>query len=244
MNELLIEDRDSVRILRMNRPDKHNALNSALTQALLDALHEADRSAGVRAVVLAGNGKSFCAGADTKEFAGLTAAHADAVTRRAELTTELHLAFSRIGKPVVSAVHGNALGGGAGLALACDLAVMADDVRFGYPELRHGIVAAVVMANLVRQLGRKQAFELVALAEPIDGARALALGLANRVAPAGQVLDAALELARRMAGWEPAAMKLTKRSFHRVADLALAEALAVGRDANTIMRSFGAGGGQ
>ncbi len=82
------------------------------------------------------------------------------------------------------------------------------------------------------------------MAEPIDGARALALGLANRVAPAGQVLDAALELARRMAGWEPAAMKLTKRSFHRVADLALAEALAVGRDANTIMRSFGAGVGQ
>src|SRR5690606_7805424 len=244
MNELVIEDRDSVRILRMNRPDKHNALNSALTQALLDGLYEADRSAGVRAVVLAGNGRSFCAGADTKEFAGLTAEHADAVARRAELTTELHLAFSRIGKPVVSAVHGNALGGGAGLALACDLAVMADDVRFGYPELRHGIVAAVVMANLVRQLGRKQAFELVALAEPIDGARALALGLANRVAPAGQVLDAALELARRMAGWEPAAMKLTKRSFHRVADLALAEALAVGRDANTIMRSFGAGGGQ
>lgn len=244
MNELLIEDLDAVRVLRMNRPDKHNALNTALTQALLDALRQADRDGGVRAVVLAGNGKSFCAGADTKEFAGLTAQHGDAVLYRAELTTELHLVFSRMAKPVVSAVQGNALGGGAGLALACDMAVMASDVRFGYPELRHGIVAAVVMANLVRQLGRKQAFELVAMAEPIDGARALALGLANRVVPAGQVLDAALALAQRMAGWEPAAMKLTKRSFHRVADLALEEALAVGRDANTIMRSFGQGGGQ
>ncbi|MBO1112317.1 enoyl-CoA hydratase/isomerase family protein [Bordetella petrii] len=244
MTELQIEDLDTVRVLRMNRPDKHNALNTTLTQALLDALHDADRDSAVRAMVLAGNGKSFCAGADTREFAGLTAQHADAVLQRAELTTALHLAFSRIGKPVVSAVQGNALGGGAGLALACDMAVMAEDVRFGYPELRHGIVAAVVMANLVRQVGRKQAFELVAMAEPIDGARALALGLANRVAPAGQVLDTALELARRMAGWEPAAMKLTKRSFHRSADLALAEALAVGRDANAIMRSFGGGGGQ
>lgn len=244
MNELLIENLDAVRVLRMNRPDKHNALNTALTRSLLDALRQADRDASVRAVVLAGNGKSFCAGADTKEFAGLTAQHADAVLQRAELTTELHLAFSRIGKPVVSAVQGNALGGGAGLALACDMAVMATDVRFGYPELRHGIVAAVVMANLVRQVGRKQAFELVAMAEPVDGARALALGLANRVVPADQVLQAALALAQRMAGWDPAAMKLTKRSFHRVADLALQEALAVGRDANTIMRGFGQGGGQ
>lgn len=244
MTELQIEDQGAVRLLRMNRPEKHNALSTALTQALLDALHDADRSGAVRAIVLAGNGKSFCAGADTREFSGLTAQHGDAVLQRAELTTELHLAFSRIGKPVVSAVQGNALGGGAGLALACDMAVMAEDVRFGYPELRHGIVAAVVMANLVRQVGRKHAFELVAMAEPIDGARALELGLANRVVPADRVLDSALELARRMAGWEPAAMKLTKRSFHRSADLALAEALAVGRDANTIMRSFGSGGGQ
>ncbi|OZI17861.1 enoyl-CoA hydratase [Bordetella genomosp. 7] len=244
MTELQIENQDAVRILCMNRPDKHNALNTALTQALLDALRAADRDSTVRAVVLAGNGRSFCAGADTREFAGLTAQHADAVSRRAELTTELHQVFSLMGKPVVSAVHGNALGGGAGLALACDMTVAADDMRFGYPELRHGIVAAVVMANLVRQVGRKQAFELVALAEPIDGARALALGLANRVVPAGQVRDTALELARRMAAWDPAAMKLTKRSFHRAADLGLAEALAVGRDANTIMRSFGGGGGQ
>ncbi|HYG42606.1 MAG TPA: enoyl-CoA hydratase/isomerase family protein, partial [Bordetella sp.] len=212
MTELLIEDLDAVRVLYMNRPEKHNALNTALTQGLLDALQDADRDNAVRAVVLAGNGKSFCAGADTKEFAGLTAQHAAAVLQRAELTTALHLAFSHIGKPVVSAVQGNALGGGAGLALACDMSVMAEDVRFGYPELRHGIVAAVVMANLVRQVGRKQAFELVAMAEPIDGARALALGLANRVVPAAQVLETALGLARRMAGWEAAAMKLTKRS--------------------------------
>ncbi|KAG0934362.1 hypothetical protein G6F31_016122 [Rhizopus arrhizus] len=141
-------------------------------------------------------------------------------------------------KPVVGAVHGNALGGGAGLALACDLTVMAEDVRFGYPELRHGIVAAVVMADLVRQVGRKHAFDLVAMAEPIDGARALQLGIANRVVPAADVLDAALAMAGRLAGWEPAAMGLTKRAFHRAADLGLAEALGVGRDANVIMRGF------
>jgi enoyl-CoA hydratase/carnithine racemase len=238
MTELVIENTGAVRVLRMNRPEKHNALNTALTTALLLALRDADADDSVNAIVLAGNGKSFCAGADTSEFAGLTVEQPQAVLRRADLTTQLHAAFSQISKPVIAAVHGNALGGGAGLALACDMTVMADDVRYGYPELKHGIVAAVVMANLVRQVGRKHAFELVAMAEPIDGARALALGLANRVVPTGEVLGLALELAARVAGWSPMAMALTKRSFHRSADLALIDALGVGRDANIIMRSF------
>jgi enoyl-CoA hydratase/carnithine racemase len=238
MSELQTEAHGTVLVLRMNRPEKLNALNTALTTSLLQALHAVDHDDAVHAVVLAGNGKSFCAGADTAEFSGLTTEDPRAVMRRADLTTELHMAFSRIAKPVIAAVHGNALGGGAGLALACDMTVMAEDVRFGYPELKHGIVAAVVMANLVRQVGRKHAFELVAMAEPINGARALALGLANRVAPADQVFATALALAERIASWSPAAMGLTKRSFHRSADLALGDALAVGRDANVIMRSF------
>src|SRR5690606_17561825 len=104
-----------------------------------------------------------------KEFSALVPDDPQAVLARSALTTRLHHSFSQLSKPVVSAVHGNALGGGAGLALAADLMVIANDARLGYPELKHGIVAAVVIANLVRQLGRKQAFELVALAEPISG---------------------------------------------------------------------------
>jgi len=238
MSELLIENRGAVRILTMNRPEKHNALNTALTQALVDALWQAERDAEVHAVVLTGAGKSFCAGADTSEFSALVPEDPQAVNARADLTTGLHLAFSRMSKPVVAAVRGNALGGGAGLAIACDLAVMAENVRFGYPELKHGIVAAVVMSNLVRQLGRKHAFELLAMGEPIDGPRALALGLANRVEPNDRVLEAALEIAARLAGWSPIAMGTTKRLFHRVAELTLEEGLAAGRDTNVIMRGF------
>lgn len=133
MTELLIDDRDAVRILTMNRPDKHNALNAALTRALLDGLQQAERDPGVRPVVLTGSGKSFCAGGDTSEFSALVPDDPGAVHDRADLTTRLHLAFSRMSKPVVAAVRGHALGGGAGLAIACDLAIMADDVRFGYP---------------------------------------------------------------------------------------------------------------
>lgn len=238
MTVLLTENRGAVRILTLNRPEKHNALNTALTQDLVDALRAADADVSVNAVVLTGGGKSFCAGADTTEFSSLVPDDPGAVTRRADLTTSLHLVFSQMSKPVVAAVRGNALGGGAGLAIACDMVVMADTVRFGYPELKHGIVAAVVLANLVRQLGRKQAFELVAMAEPIAGARALELGLCNRVAPDAQVLDEALTIAERLAGWSPIAMATTKRTFHRVADLSLGQALDVGRDANVMMRGF------
>ncbi|MDB5796170.1 MAG: Enoyl-CoA hydratase [Paucimonas sp.] len=238
MTSLLIEDRDTVRILTMNRPEKHNALNTDLTTRLLQALREADTDPAIRSLVLTGSGKSFCAGADTSEFSKLVPEDPTAVTQRADLTAALHLSFSRIAKPVIAAVRGNALGGGAGLALACDMTVMADDVRFGYPELKHGILPAIVMANLVRQVGRKDAFELVAMGETIDGARAKAMRLANRVCPAEEVFDTAFGIAARMAEWNPLAMAATKRLFHRVADHTLEAGLAIGRDANVMMRGF------
>jgi enoyl-CoA hydratase/carnithine racemase len=201
-------------------------------------LRATEHDDSVHAVVLTGAGKSFCAGADTSEFSSLVPDDPHAVVRRADLTTALHLSFSQLSKPVISAVHGNALGGGAGLAIACDMAVMAEDVKFGYPELQHGIVAAVVLANLVRQVGAKHAFELVSMAQAIDGARALQLGLANQVVPKDQVLPRAMDMAHRLASWSPIAMATTKRTFHKACDLSLAQALDVGRDANVMMRGF------
>src|SRR5881394_652562 len=162
---LLIENRGAVRMLTLNRPEKRNALNTELTKTLLEAIRATDADESVGALVLTGAGPGFCAGADLAEFKGLKDPQAAAT--RAELTMQLHLSFSRISKPVVTAINGAAMGGGAGLAIAGDLAVMADDAKFGYPETKHGIVAAIVMANLVRQVGRKAAFELVSLGEPV-----------------------------------------------------------------------------
>ena len=241
MPELLIETDGPIRILRLNRPEKHNALNRSLTEALLNALRDADRAIDVRAVVLCGAGPSFCSGADVSEFAGLGPDAGDAAQARADLTTSLHAIFPTLTKPVVGAVHGRALGGGAGLALACDLLVLAAGARIGYPELAHGLVAAIVMANLVRQTGPKASFELVALAEPVDADRALQLGLANRVVPAGQEYATARTLALALAHHDPIAMVATKRLFHRVADLAFDDALRAGRDANVAMRGFRTG---
>jgi enoyl-CoA hydratase/carnithine racemase len=226
MSALLIEDRGAVRVLTMNRPEKRNALNAELRQHLLDALHSAERDDGVGAIVLTGAGPAFCAGADLAEM------KAPPEPRSAERLLELNLVFSRISKPVVSAINGAAMGAGAALAIAADLAVMAEGAKLGYPETRHGIVPTLVMANLVRQVGRKAAFELVALAEPVDAARALALGMVNRVARQEEVVPLGVALAGKLASLPRPAMAQTKRLFHEVADLALEAALARGLDAS------------
>jgi len=238
MTVLLSEKKDGVLVLTMNRPQKHNALNTDLTQQLLDAITSSELDPEVRALVLVGQSPSFCAGADTTEFSSLTPQDPQAVQARADLTMALHLSFSKISKPVIAAFTGNALGGGAGLALACDMVVMAEDAKFGYPELKHGIVAAVVLANLVRQMGPKKAFELVSSASPINGFKAQELGLVNQVVPTPEVLPTAMALAKSLAAWSPMAMATTKRTFYRAMDLSLSQALEVGRDANIMMRGF------
>src|ERR1700687_4375832 len=113
MPDLLIDDHGAVRVLTMNRPEKRNALNLALSEALFDALGEADGAAGVRAIVLTGAGPAFCAGADLSEFAALLSANEPLVRRRAHQTLKLHGLFSRLNKPVVTAINGAAMGGGA-----------------------------------------------------------------------------------------------------------------------------------
>lgn len=235
---VIVEDREAVRIVRMNRPDKLNALNTELTQGLLDALIEADGDEGVRAVVLAGEGRGFCAGADLSEFKDLTPEHQHRVLARADLTCRLQSKLQDMKKPVVSAVQGAAIGGGAGLAIACDMMVAGADLKFGYPELKHDIVPALVMTGLQRQLGRKAAFEMISLGRLVGAEEAAALGLANRMVAADAVVDAALEIANQWARANPMAMAAAKALFYRVADLPFDAAMSAGRDVNALMRGF------
>ena len=238
MSELLTEDHGGVRVLTMNRPDKRNALNLALSEALLAGLRAADADERVRAIVLTGAGSAFCAGADLSEFKDLTPDNAHLVDRRADLTMSLHAVFPQLSKPVVTAINGSAMGGGAGLALAGDIALMAKGARLGYPEVKHGIVAAIVMTSLVRNVGRKAAFELVAVGEPLDAERALALGMVNRVTAPEELLGTARAIADKLAAVERPAMTATKELFYRVLDLPFAQALEEGREMNKRMRTF------
>lgn len=238
MDDLLINDEGNVRVLCMNRPEKRNALNNSITRGLVEALAQAEADEAVHCVVLTGNGAAFCAGADISEFKDLTPDQMHRVEERAELTMQLHLCFSRMTKPVIAAINGFAMGGGAGLAIACDLALAARSARIGYPEVKHGIVAAIVLPNLTRQIGRKAAFELVATGEAVNAERALALGMVNAVYDDERLMDEAIALASRLAAVSRPAMATTKQVFHQVVDMPLAQGLEIGREANKRMRSF------
>jgi enoyl-CoA hydratase/carnithine racemase len=131
------------------------------------------------------------------------------------------------------------MGGGCGLALACDLLVAAAvGAKFAYPEVKRGAVPAIVLANLVRQVSLKAACELVMLCETIGAGRALELGMVNRVVPDEALIAETMGMARAMAAWNRDALQATKRLLHRVAGLPLAPALEVARDANIIMRGY------
>lgn len=236
--ELLVENHGAVRVLTMNRPEKMNALNNALTTALLEGLYAADRDESVNALILTGAGRGFCAGADVTEFKDMTTENPDLAQWRADLTTEVHAAFTRVDLPIICAVNGAAMGGGCGLAIAGDLGVASDQASFGYPETRRNAVAAIVMANLVRQVGRKVAYELVSLGEKKTAAQAQALGMVNRVVPHADLMNEALAMARAIAGQTRSSQRATKRLFHRVADMRLHDALEIGRDANVMMRAY------
>lgn len=238
MTILLSEDRGVVRVLTLNRPEKRNALNHALTKALVDGLAEAESDEGVRAVVLAGAGKGFCAGADLSEFAELTPDQAEKVTARAELTSTLQSTIATMETPVLAAVHGAAVGGGAGLALSADMLIVADTVKLGFPELRHDIVPALVMPNLARHFSRKLGFELISTGRMLDAKELASRDVANRVVSESELLPVALTVAAVWAAASPRAMKAAKQLYYAVCEATPEDGFSRGRFVNTAMRGF------
>ena len=236
--EVLARDSGAVRILTLNRPEKLNAINLALTRGLIDALASADTDDTVGCVIVTGAGRGFCAGADLDEFKLLTSSNPHLVEERAQLTMTLHGLFNAVSKPIIAAVNGYAMGGGAGLALACDITLAADTAKIGYPEVKRGVVPAIVMANLVRTVGRKKAFELVVTGEAISATQAYALGMVNDVVPDAMLLATATALGEQLASQSREAIARTKALFYRVADVTFADALDLGRHANERMRNL------
>ena len=191
----------AVAIVTLNRPAKRNALTIELKEALLAALEGVATDAGVRAVVLAGSGKSFCVGQDLGEH--VQALEADASTSFDTVGRHYNPIVATIAtmpKPVIAAINGGAVGAGLGFALACDLRVAAETATFATAFAAIGLTAdSGLSASLVHSLGAARATELLLLGESFDAAQALASGLVRAVVPVDQVLDTALELARRLA---------------------------------------------
>jgi len=232
---LLVEPRGAVRVLRMNRPAKLNALNADLVQALTDALTAAQDDDTVSVIILAGAGRAFCAGADTSVPRPLTAENRPNLVRHGDRNIALTKLLARVDKPIIAAVHGYALGAGCGLAFGSDLVVAAESARFGYPELKAGLTASTVTAQAVHLMGRKVAFELLTLCENMLPQRAYELGLVNRVVPDDRLMDEAMAIADRLAGWNQEYLAQTKRTFHRAVSLAPEQALEMARDIAVMM---------
>ncbi|MBO9717808.1 MAG: enoyl-CoA hydratase/isomerase family protein [Pseudoxanthomonas sp.] len=203
---VLRRDADGVRVLTVDRPDKLNALNRQTLQALDDAFAVAAADAGVRAVVLTGSGaKAFVAGADIAEMNGLTAIEGREFSL---LGQRLMRRIERMPKPVVAMVNGYALGGGLELAMACHLRIAADSARLGQPEVNLGLVPGFGgTQRLLRLAGRAAALELCLLGAPVDAARALQLGLVNRVVPAAELEAEAMKVAAQLAASAPLALR-------------------------------------
>ncbi|HMB07717.1 MAG TPA: enoyl-CoA hydratase-related protein [Isosphaeraceae bacterium] len=206
-------DHGPVAVLTLNRPDRRNALSRALVDALSDALDRVAVEPGPRAVVLTGAGPAFCAGMDLKEALEASlgpeaerTAVAD-VQALADLIAQVHA----LPRPTIAALNGDAYAGGAGLATACDFVIASEGAKIGYPEVRRGLVAAIVMHDLVRQVGERRARALLLTGTAIDAAEAERWGLVNRVVPAGNQLDEALALGLGLAECGPLALQTTKR---------------------------------
>ena len=232
---LLMETQGAVRVLRLNRPAKLNALNADLVHALTDALLAAQDDDAVSVLVLAGAGRAFCAGADTSVPRPLTAENRPNLIRHGDRNIALTKLLARVDKPIVAAVHGYALGAGCGLAFGSDLVVAAESARFGYPELKAGLTASTVTAQAVHLMGRKVAFELLTLCENMMPQRAYELGLVNRVVPDDKLMDEAMAIADKLASWNAAYLAQTKRIFHRAVSLAPEQALEMARDIAVMM---------
>jgi crotonobetainyl-CoA hydratase len=215
---VLTERLGHVLVVIVNRPAARNAVNLAVSMGLGAALETAEGDRDIRAVIVTGAGEqAFCAGADLKALArGETLSPDDPV--QAAWGFAGYVAH-HISKPTIAAVNGFAFGGGTEIALASDLIVAADAASFGLPEVKRGIFAAAGGAfRLPRQLPKKIAMEMILTGEPISAARACELGLVNRVVPAGELMDAALDLAGAICANAPLAVRASKRIANGILD--------------------------
>jgi len=224
MGVVTVEVADRILVATVDRPEKLNALDSEVLDALAAAFDRAKSDASVGAVIVTGAGpKAFVAGADIAELATMTPVSG---RRHALRGQAVFGRLEHLGKPSIAAINGFALGGGCELALACTLRIAAENARLGQPEVKLGIIPGYGGSQrLARVVGEGRAMELCLTGEPITAAEAHRIGLVNRVVPAGEALAAARELAAKILANAPLAVAFAMDAIHHGLDLPLAEGL-------------------
>lgn len=215
--ELRVEQQDGIVTLTIDREAQRNTLSLGLLEELIAAFVAHRDQPGVKCYLLTAVGaKAFCAGGDVTSMAG-RGHFQDHIGRRKYL--ELLEAMREAGHPIIGAVNGAALGGGFGLALACDLVVAAESATFGLPEVKLGLFPMMVAALLTRHLGPKRAMELSLLGDRLTAQQAFGLGLVNQVVPDGELLAVARGLAERVGALSPATLRLGREAIYTAADM-------------------------
>lgn len=213
---VLVERRDGVAVITMNRPEKRNALSVAHMEELTEAFRRTGEDKEAAVVILRGAGPAFCAGHDLNELTGCDAATA---RRIFETCTTLMETIQGIPQPVIAQVQGVATAAGCQLAATCDLVVAAADARFATPGVKIGLFCSTPMVALSRAVGRKKAMEMLLTGEPISAQEALAHGLVNRIVPDDALEAETRQLARKIAKASPYVVALGKQAFYRQVEL-------------------------
>ena len=231
---LLVDVRDGVGTVTLNRPEARNALNQTVIRELGDALARLEGDAETRVLIVRGAGeRAFCAGADLKGMFR-EAPILEARRQYADLADILE-GIPRMRTPVIAQVHGYALAGGCGLAAACDLVIAAEDAKFGLPEIKLGLLPLMVLAPILRAASPRRVLELVLTGRELPASEALEIGLATRVVPRAELDRTVAEIARTLAALSPATLALGKEAFYRALELPYAQALTQPRDLLTIV---------
>jgi methylglutaconyl-CoA hydratase len=222
--------------ITLNRPEKRNALNDELMGEFLNALDRTAADESVRVVLIRGAGIDFCAGMDITLLSQSANAGVMEHLEMAQRLGRVYLAMRKHPRPLVAAVQGRALGGGAGIATACDLVLARESAQFGYPEVKIGFMPAIVMALLRRSVGEKRAFELLAMGNAFSAETALAFGVINRVYGDAE-FDAEVEkFVADLASRAGMAVSLTKRLLYHIDSMSFEAAVEAGIEANALSR--------
>jgi methylglutaconyl-CoA hydratase len=223
MPVVLVEKQTSqITLITLNRPERRNALTIELMSELTEAIEKAAADPDQRVVILRGAGKAFCTGLDLEAAADSSKAHATA-----EAVARILLALAETRLVTIATVHGAAVAGGAGIMSACDFVIAAERTKIGYPEVRRGLVAGLVMTFLRRQLRERDLRELLLMSELIDAKRAQEIGLVNRVVPPNELETTAQQIASAVLQGAPGAITNSKRLLEGLWSSSVADDIAL-----------------
>jgi methylglutaconyl-CoA hydratase len=222
--------------IKLNRPEKRNAISYELIADMLAALNEV-ASSDARTLIITGEGQAFCSGMDLEDLEGLIGRSLEQNLKDSETMAKLFRTIYEFPKPTIAAVNGAAIAGGAGLATLCDFTLAVSEAKFGFTEVRIGFVPAVVSTFLLRQVGEKHARELLLTGKIISAEEAFRIGLVNQLVPAVDLLARAEELARQLAENSPASLSATKQLLRDLTRAAVDKQIDLAVQANAASRA-------